>query len=57
MYPKYNWLQNQPYFQISKIESIRGVLNLDEIVPVSDQILIYRGDLSREISLEKIPVV
>jgi pyruvate kinase len=42
---------------ISKIESIRGVLNLGEILPVVDQILIDRGDLSREIAIEKIPFI
>ena len=40
---------------ICKIESIKGVLNLGEILPVTDQILIDRGDLSREVSIEKIP--
>lgn len=40
---------------ISKIESINGVLNLGEILPVVDQILIDRGDLSREVPIEKIP--
>jgi len=42
---------------ISKIESIEGVLNLEEILPVVDQILIDRGDLSREVSIEKIPFI
>ncbi len=42
---------------ISKIESIKGVLNLGEILPVVDQILIDRGDLSREIPIEKIPFI
>ena len=42
---------------ISKIESIKGVLNLDEILPVVDQILIDRGDLSREVPIEKIPFI
>jgi pyruvate kinase len=42
---------------ISKIESIRGVLNLDEILPVVNYILIDRGDLSREIAIEKIPFI
>jgi pyruvate kinase len=42
---------------ISKIESIQGVLNLKEILPLVDQILIDRGDLSREISIEKIPFI
>ncbi len=40
---------------ISKIESIDGVRNLEEILPVVDQILIDRGDLSREVPIEKIP--
>jgi len=42
---------------ISKIESIKGVLNLGEILPIVDQILIDRGDLSREVSIEKIPFI
>jgi pyruvate kinase len=41
---------------ISKIETISGVQNLSEILEVSDGILIDRGDLSRELSLEKIPL-
>ena len=40
---------------ISKIESISGINNLDEICEASDAILIDRGDLSREISIENIP--
>jgi pyruvate kinase len=42
---------------ISKIESIKGVLNLGEILPVVEQILIDRGDLSREVPIEKIPFI
>jgi pyruvate kinase len=42
---------------ISKIESIKGVLNLGEILPAVDQILIDRGDLSREMDIEKIPFI
>jgi pyruvate kinase len=42
---------------ISKIESIKGVLNLGEILPVVNQILIDRGDLSREVPIEKIPFI
>jgi pyruvate kinase len=42
---------------ISKIESIQGVLNLKKILPLVDKILIDRGDLSREISIEKIPFI
>lgn len=40
---------------ISKVESVSGLLNLDEIISCSDQILIDRGDLSRQIPIEKIP--
>lgn len=42
---------------ISKIESIEGVINLQEILPLVDQILIDRGDLSREVEIAKIPFV
>jgi len=42
---------------ISKIESIAGVRNLDGVLHASDAILIDRGDLSREIPLENIPLV
>jgi pyruvate kinase len=42
---------------IPKIESIKGVLNLGEILPLVDQILIDRGDLSREVKIEKIPFI
>ena len=40
---------------ISKIESIPGIRNLETIVKLSDEILIDRGDMSRQISIEKIP--
>lgn len=40
---------------ISKIESIQGLKNLESIVSVSDNILIDRGDLSREVSIENLP--
>jgi len=40
---------------ISKVESLKGLSNLDEIIRASDQILIDRGDLSREVRIEKIP--
>ena len=42
---------------ISKIESRRGLVNLEEITQVSDAILIDRGDLSREIPIERIPAI
>ena len=40
---------------ISKIESKRGLKNLKNIISESNGILIDRGDLSREVPLEKIP--
>ena len=43
-------------FIISKVESKKALHNLLEIIDESDSILIDRGDLSREISLEKIPL-
>jgi len=42
---------------IAKIESKRGVCNLDEILAETDEILIDRGDLSREVPLENIPLL
>lgn len=42
---------------ISKIESIKGLHNLGEILSVVDQILIDRGDLSREVDIEQIPFI
>lgn len=42
-------------FIISKIESMSGLTNLDQITEKSDAILIDRGDLSRELPIEKIP--
>jgi len=41
---------------ISKVECIDALLNIDEIVQKSDFILIDRGDLSKEIPIEKIPL-
>ena len=44
-------------FIISKVESRQALLNLDEIIELSDAILIDRGDLSREVAIEAIPIV
>ena len=41
---------------ISKIECVDGLENLDAIIEKSDYLLIDRGDLSKEIPLEKIPL-
>ncbi|MCP4265436.1 MAG: sulfate adenylyltransferase [Candidatus Brocadiaceae bacterium] len=43
-------------FVISKIENLSGLKKLDEIIELSDAILVDRGDLSRDIPIESIPV-
>jgi ATP sulfurylase len=40
---------------VSKIECINGLLNLAEIAARSDALLIDRGDLSRQVNVEKLP--
>ena len=42
---------------ISKIECREALLNIDEIIDESDYLLLDRGDLSKEIPLEKIPLI
>jgi len=42
---------------ISKLEKPEAITNLDEILRVTDSVMVARGDLGVEMSLEKVPVV
>ncbi len=42
---------------IAKIESAGGVENIDDIIRVSDGVMVARGDLGVEVPLEEIPII
>ena len=41
---------------ISKIESMTGIDNIDEIIYISDGIMVARGDLGVEVKMTKLPI-
>jgi pyruvate kinase len=47
---------NSPMKIISKIESIQGIANLEEILDESDGIMVARGDMGVELPFEEVPV-
>lgn len=48
---------NSKMLIVSKIESMQGIKNLDEIIEVSDGIMVARGDLGVEVPLEELPIL
>ena len=42
---------------ISKIESNKGIENINEIIDVSDGIMVARGDLGVEVAMERLPML
>lgn len=42
---------------ITKIENMQGIKNLEEIISVSDGIMVARGDMGVEVPLEEVPIL
>lgn len=48
---------NSPMKVIAKIENMQGIENLEEILSVSDGIMVARGDMGVEVPMEEVPVL
>jgi pyruvate kinase len=49
--------KGQKIFTVAKIEREEAVKNIDEILKVSDAIMVARGDLGVQVDIEEIPVI
>lgn len=49
--------EKSPMKVIAKIENMQGIHNLDEILEVSDGIMVARGDMGVEVPMEEVPII
>jgi pyruvate kinase len=51
-----NLLSNKKIKIVSKIETKKGIKNLDQLIKESNGIMVARGDLGKNIPMEKLPI-